>query len=42
MKIEIPKDIIENSKKKEVEVLYIVADEDHVALQEKFNKKDKE
>lgn len=40
MKLEIPKDIIENSKKKEVEVLYIEADEDHVALQDKIKRKD--
>lgn len=41
MKLEIPKEIIENSNKKEVEALYIEADEDHVALQDKFKKKDK-
>ena len=42
MKIEIPKEVIGKREKKEVEVLYIEADEDHVALQDKFKKRKKE
>lgn len=39
--IDIPSELKEVTKKKEVEVLYIEADEDHVALQDKFKKKGK-
>jgi len=41
METEIPKTInIDKDKKKVVDVLYIEADEDHVALQDKFKKKE--
>ena len=40
MGIEIPKVKYTNDKKKVVDVLYIEADEDHVALQDKFKKKE--
>ena len=40
MDIEIPKVKYTNDKKKVVDVLYIEADEDHVALQDKFKKKE--
>lgn len=38
METEVPKDIVSKYKKKNVDVLYIEADEDHVALQDKFKK----
>ena len=41
MEVEMPNDILIKNKKKEIDVLYIEADEDHVALQDKFKKKDK-
>lgn len=40
MEIEIPKAKYINANKKVVDVLYIEADEDHVALQDKFKKKE--
>lgn len=41
METEIPKEMPKRNKKKAVEILYIEADEDHVALQDKFKKKEK-
>lgn len=40
METEIPKTKYINANKKVVDVLYIEADEDHVALQDKFKKKE--
>lgn len=39
MEVEIPKEIPKMKQKKEIDILYIEADEDHVALQDKFKKK---